>query len=171
MAQPQEPIIVFEPNGGLCAYFTPEAAVGHYKSIEWMDQVEFFDARGRRLRPVAGSSSELEEDSEQDHGPQILERVRRSLAETKTQLGELSEKPTTKPKNADDMSQEVSRIRALLEEEPKLKFNEVVEKLTGLLHATPETHETRMTIVEMAAAGSPHPPGTPWSHYCQPHHR
>lgn len=141
MAQPQEPIIVFEPNDGLCAYRTPEAAVGHdygepRPPPEWFDQLQFFDARGRRLRRVAGSSSGLEVDSEQDHSAHIRERVRRSIEEAR-QREELED--STDPLEAKLRSKFLLDARDFLESERNLPFNQVASELTFLL--APDTSE------------------------------
>jgi hypothetical protein len=133
MAQPQEPIIVFEPDDGLCAYPTPESAVGHdygEQPPEWFDQLQFFDARGRRLRPV-GASSQLEVESEQDHSAYIRERVRRSVEEARQRIEDLGD--STDQREAWLFSEFLLAATAFLKCEPKWPLNQVASELTSLL--------------------------------------
>jgi hypothetical protein len=143
-ARLRSPIILFEEDGGVCAFRT----VGHAMKHGDLDG-HFFDAGGRPLRRVDGSSKRLMVESEEDRRAYVREQVRQRL---KRVLRD------TEPNQ--DTKQALDDIRRFLDEvdgEPGLSFPKFASRLALLLRpeAVDPTYST----------------GT-WAHYlCAAHHR
>jgi hypothetical protein len=138
------PIIVLEGDDGLCAFRTVEDAMNHRE----LDG-DFYDAKGRRLRRLDGSSPTLEVDSEEDRSSFIREQLEERLDRVLK---------ATEPNG--DNERALKDIEAVLKEaraEPGLSFPRLAEELAYLLRPKP-----RDLVFS---------PGT-WSHYlCAAHHQ
>ena len=107
-----EPLVVYEDDGGVCAFRTVRAAREHGGLIER----EVFDAGGRRLRRVEGSEPGYEVETEEDHSESIRQRVRERLTLVQPQAP------------ADDQS-----LVKFLADEPNMSFAEFADELAELL--------------------------------------
>lgn len=79
MDLPQRPIVVLGRDDGVDAFFTVKEAVSHFSPDDF-ENLEFFDARGRRLRADAGrGETDLVVETDEDHTKEVRERVRRAF--------------------------------------------------------------------------------------------
>lgn len=140
----RSPIIVFEEGDGVCAFRT----VGNAMKHGGLDG-QFFDAGGRQLRSVDGSSKRLMVASEEDRSSYVREEVQRRL-----------ERVMRDTERNQDTAQALDEIRSFLDEvdgAPGLSFSKFASKLALLLRPK--------------AVDPVYSPGG-WTHYlCAAHHR